>query len=111
MAELEDWFCHSHTMGLHSELGKREEKESGMIPFAGAGRHLYLQVTIYLWMKDCGAFTRGKENARVNCEVLLCLSYVIRFNYIWYFAFNFISSLSLTFLRFYLITCTITFSN
>jgi len=30
MAELRDWFCHSHTMGLHSEFRKREEKGKGV---------------------------------------------------------------------------------
>ena len=38
---------------------QRGKRKGSMIPFAGAGRHLYLQATIYLWMKDCGAFTRG----------------------------------------------------
>lgn len=29
MAELKDWFCHSCTVGLHSELKKQEgEKEA-----------------------------------------------------------------------------------
>lgn len=31
MAELRDWFCHSHTMGLHSELKKRGEKREQMV--------------------------------------------------------------------------------
>lgn len=28
MAELRDWFCHSCTVGLHSELKKRGGKEA-----------------------------------------------------------------------------------
>lgn len=51
MAELRAWFCRSHTVGLHSELQKEGEKGNGwwgMMPFDGAGRHLYLQAAIYL---------------------------------------------------------------
>lgn len=78
MAELRDWFCHSHHGFAFRTWEERERKRKGsMIPFAGAGRHLYLQATIYLWMKDCGAFTRGKEMLmRVKFYCVCHMSYV-----------------------------------